>query len=96
MKKFVLFLSLTLSSLVLTIAPCLAEEKSPEAAARQARIDRDQAQVKLDQLEQKEKEAIGLDGLDAIKLREYESAQNDARAEKEKAEHRLRAGKAVE
>ncbi len=96
MKKFVLFLSLALISLVMTMAPCFAEEKSPEAAARQARIDRDQAQVKLDQLEQSTEEAIGLDGVDAIKLREYEAAQNQARAEKEKAEHRLRAAEAVE
>ena len=75
---------------LMTAAPCFAGDKDPEAAARQARIDRDEAKVKVDEIQKREQAVTEVDGMDAPELRADDADLNAELDEEEEAERRLR------
>ena len=66
-KKSSALFACLVTGLVAFASPVLA--KDPEAAARQAEIDADEAKVKIDQIEEREQGVTEVDGLSAPELR---------------------------
>ena len=71
-------------SLVAFVQPAFAES-DPATAARQAEIDADQAQAKIDEVEQNEEGQIAADNADTAELQRDQAEINLARRERDNA-----------